>query len=170
MIKKKKLNGPKLERVTIENARLAFRNFSGKETAYNADGRRNFCVLLDEEAGENLTRLGWAVKWLQPREEGDEPQAYIKVNVSYKTTPPEVYMINSAGKTILNEDGIHVLDWVEFVNVDLIISPYNWDVNGKQGVSAYLKKMYATIAEDELAKKYANPLAAAIAHNSEDGD
>jgi hypothetical protein len=48
-----------------------------------------------------------------------------------------------------------MLDWAEFENIDLIVSGYDWDVNGKQGTKAYLKKMYVTLVEDELDRKYA---------------
>ena len=140
--------------IVIENARIGFRNFSGEEGRFNPKGKRNFCVFLDTELGEKLQDDGWNIKWLEPREEGDEPQAYLQVAVSYEHFPPKIVQITSRGQTILDEDMVGVLDWAEIENVDLIIRPYNWKVNGKSGVKAYLKTMYVTIYEDEFAQKY----------------
>ena len=33
--------------IVIENARIGFRNFSGKEGQFNPAGRRNFCVFIE---------------------------------------------------------------------------------------------------------------------------
>lgn len=140
--------------IVIENARIGFRNFSGAEGKFNPKGRRNFCVFLDTELGEVLQDDGWNIRWLEPREEEDEKQAFLQVAVSYNNIPPKIVQITSRGQTILDEDMVGVLDWAEIENVDVIIRPYNWEVSGKKGVKAYVKSMYVTILEDEFAHKY----------------
>lgn len=140
--------------IVIENARIGFRNFSGEEGKFNPKGRRNFCVFLDTELGEVLQDDGWNIRWLEPREEEDEKQAYLQVAVRYNNIPPKIVQITSRGQTILDEDMVGVLDWAEIENVDVIIRPYNWEVSGKKGVKAYVKSMYVTILEDEFAHKY----------------
>lgn len=160
----------RINNIVIENAQIRFRNFSGKPGKYNAEGRRNFCVLLDDDIVGPLKADGWNVKYLNPRDEGDLPQAYLQVAVSYDNIPPKIYLITSTGKTLLDEDSINILDWAEIENVDLIIRPYIWEVNDKSGVKAYCKSMYVTIVQDEFDKKYSDvPDSAASAMTYFDG-
>ena len=129
----------RLDNIVVENARLIFKNFAGEESKFNRAGNRNFCVILDGDSAEDLRQMGWNVKALRPREDEDEPK---------------VIMISGKTKTVLDEESIDTLDYAEIANVDLIIRPYHWEVNGKEGIKAYLKTMYVTIEQDVFAGKY----------------
>ena len=142
--------------VLMEGVRIIFRNFSGKEGQYNREGDRNFAVLLEDKIAEAMAADNWNVKWLRPRSEDEEesPQAYLPVSVNFKGRPPRIVLITSRGRTNLDEDTVETLDWVDIINVDLIVRPYEWTVNQKSGIKAYLQSIYVTIEEDPLEIKY----------------
>ena len=142
--------------VVIENARIVFRNFAGKEDMYNRQGDRNFCVLLDPVVAQQMSEDGWNIKTLKSKEEGVDDQPYIQVSVAFKGKPPRMVMISSQGRTEIDESACEMFDWVDIKVADLVIRPYEWVVNGKSGVKAYLKSLFLTIDEDELDRKYAD--------------
>jgi len=156
--------------LTIENARIYFRNFSGKEGKFNPAGRRNFCVFIDTPKAKELQDDGWNIKWLMPRDPDEDKQAYLQVTVSFAKLPPKIVTITANGKTLIDESTVNILDWAEISNADMIIRPYNYDVNGKRGVKAYLKTAYFTLAEDALEQKYQNVPDSAMAHLVDEED
>lgn len=139
----------------VEDAQIIFRNFAGKEGQYNREGDRNFAVILDEDVAKQMLADGWNVKYLAAREEGEEDTPYIQVTVNFNNRPPRVVMITSTSRTNLTDDSVEVLDWADIRMADLIARAYEWNVNGKTGIKAYLQSLFVTIEEDALERKYA---------------
>jgi hypothetical protein len=140
--------------VTIYNARLMWRNFSGNEAEKNPKGNRNFCIFLEDDTAKEMESDGWYVRWLQPRDEGDKPQGVLSVKVAFGNYPPLLVIISDGRQTKLNEDTVSMLDWAEIETCDVVLTPYNYNVSGRSGVKAYVKALYATLKVDDLAKKY----------------
>ena len=141
-----------VDNITIENARIVYRNLSGKPDKFNPQGgKRTFSVVIDDpKFAEDL------LKAFKPKddEEGD-PGHFLPVKVLYSDrSNPHIYLCTKKSKTMLNEETVGSLDYAEISSVDIVIRPYEYDVNGKQGVSAYVKTMYVNVVEDEFADKY----------------
>lgn len=158
------------EEFKMEDVRLIWRNFEGREGLYNDFGKRNFSIVLDEMEALEMIEAGWAVKRKDPKEEGDLPLYHLPVKVNFRSKrPPILVMISSKGRTNLDETTCALIDFAELLKVDLILNPYHWDVSGKQGIKAYLKKVYVTIYEDFLDLKYAD-VPDAVSYNEEEED
>ena len=146
----------KLE-VRIDNAKIAFRNFTGAEGKFNPAGNRNFCVFLPDDIGKDMEADGWNVRWLDSYP--DEPaQAMISVKLNFGNYPPNIHLVSDGKMTRLDEHNVNVLDFAELEQVDLILRGYEWNVSGKSGVKAYLKTGYFVLVVDQLAKKYSESL------------
>jgi hypothetical protein len=140
---------------TIRDAQITFLNFAGKESDYNPAGRRNFSIVLSEDEAEAMKNDGWAVKARPPRMPDGDWLYHLPVAVSYKgRSNPILFMVTSKGKTELDEETAGLLDDVIVDRADLTIRAYNWEVQGKKGVKAYLNEIYATLYESPLALEY----------------
>lgn len=147
-------------KLIIEDARLIFRNFEGRETPYNRGGDRNFCVLIDDpEDAAAIQDYGYNVKIRKPRDEEDEVTHYLKVNVSYKFRSPRVIMHTRKNATPMEEDSVKLLDDVDILSADMVINPYSWERPNASGVSAYLDTLHVMIQDDYFADKYADAYA-----------
>ena len=140
--------------ITIEGARLIFRNFSGEKSKYNSD--RTFDVVLEEELAKKLKADGWKVDFLEPRNEDEEGLWHIKVKVYFsedRSRWPQIVVISGGTKKRLGPKNVNVLDWASFENVDVCIRPYNYDFGGKTGVKAYVKSLWVTLRDDDMEMK-----------------
>jgi hypothetical protein len=152
--------GKKIEELSLEDVRIGFRNFEGKEGKYNRAGERSFSVFLEDHSlAEELYNEGWNVKFPKDRDDRvdpDEPayDPHMSVAVSFDRYPPQVILISNGNPTRLSEQELAMLDWAEIETVDLILRPYTWEVRGQTGIKAYLKKAYITIVQDKFAEKY----------------
>lgn len=157
--------------ISIANAQLGFRNFSGLEGAYNREGDRNFVIFLDPEYATQLADEGWNVKFPKVDDEPQDPedtfekQPYLQVTVAFNKFPARVFTVvydpqnpnaNPEGYTTvqLNEDTVSILDTALIKNADLVINPYNWTVNGRSGIKAYLKNLYVELDDSGFVNKY----------------
>ena len=132
---------------------IIFRNFAGKPDDYHRDGQMpNFWVVLTDEKAHELEEQGFNIKWKANRDGDNEGR--LQIFVRFDPFPPKVYQITTGGTTSLDQESIVALDFAELVKVDLVLSPYRYEVNGRAGVKAYLGKGYFTIQEDEFASQY----------------
>jgi hypothetical protein len=145
--------------VSLENVRIGFRNFEGREGMYNKKGERSFAVFLDRQTADELHAEGWNIKYPKDDGRGVDPDAdtrdpYLQVSVGFDFYPANVFLISNGTPTKLSEDEVLMLDWAEIENVDLVLRPYEWSVNRNSGIKAYLKSGYFTIVADRFAEKY----------------
>lgn len=140
----------------IDDARIIYRNFAGVGSKFNREGDRNFAVVIpNKETADKLLDEGWNVKVKPPRDEDDEPFMFLPVKIKFNDRGPSVYLRSGSRNIKLNEETIECLDNIDILSVDLDIRPYNWDVNGKTGRTAYLQAIHVTQEVDRFADRFA---------------
>ena len=138
------------DNLTFNNARIVFRNFTGRAGRFNAEGIRSFSVVIeDEEFAHQLEHDGWNVKWPKPREDGETLAPTLPVAVSFDPYPPRIKQVQEGGGEVwLDASNVFTLDDAEIITCSMVIRPYNYEVNGSTGVKAYLKDMKVEVARD----------------------
>lgn len=143
--------------INIEGAMIIWKNFSGERDKFNP-GKRGFSVVIDDTVmADELRQEGWNVKDRLLQEGADDSEQEwtlpVKLNMNRYT---QVWLIVGNHKTLLDEDTVSQLDVVDIVNCDISIRPYEWEMNGRTGITAYVDSMYVTIRENKFAEKYAD--------------
>ena len=140
----------------IEDARIIYRNFEGRGDKFNREGDRNFAVIIpSQEICDQLIEAGWNVKIKPPREDGDDPFMFLPVKIRFNARGPAAYVRSGDKITRLNEETIGMLDEIDIQSVDMDLRPFDWEVNGRVGRSAYLQAIEVTQSFDRFAAKYA---------------
>ena len=151
----------------IRNATIDYLNFSGKPNDYNAEGCRNFCLVLDDlDLVGKMIEDGWNMKPYKPSIDEDTKEAsqyYTQINVAYGSEwypDPEIVYVSDGGRkqNSIPEELIGDADNIYFSKIDLVIRlrEYNDKKTGEPRVKGYLQSMYAWIEEDDLKREYDN--------------
>ena len=139
-----------------------WRNMQGSPTDFSPAGNRTFAIALSDELAQALSEEGWTCIAFKQRDKNDPespilPRFKIKMNFG-GTVPPKVYVASSDGtrrtqvdETWLDDQNIDKrgIEWI-----DIAVNPYNWNVNGKEGCSAYLSELTIKLQEGAFDYKY----------------
>ena len=139
----------------IDDARIIFKNFEGRGDKFNREGDRNFSLLIeDPDTADALAERGWNVKIKPGRDEDEEPFMRLPVKVKFTEYGPNVYLRTGDRVNKLDEESIGCLDNIDIESVSMDIRPYDWEVNGRTGRTAYLQSMEVVQRIDRFAARY----------------
>jgi hypothetical protein len=145
------------DELTLRDIRIIYKNFAGRGGKFNAEGKRNFGIPLEEAQAIALHEAGWAVKE-RIKESGDH-MYHLPVTVKMDgRRPPKIFLITMSEnrRAQMTEENTFLVDDLEFDRIDVTLRPFNYDVNGNLGVAAYLKIFMGALHEDELELEYAH--------------
>ena len=146
----------------VEDARLVYQNFSGREGRYNPAGDKNFVIGFSEQdlvAGglsvNGLIEEGWNVKPSKRdnRNEYDDQEFTLAVAISNEYFPM-IQMHNGRVGKRLDEKSVTQLDKIEIETADLIMSPYRWEISGNVGIKAYVYQLFVMMGKSPFSTKW----------------
>lgn len=145
----------------IEDADIkwAWSHFDGRKDTFNDEGDYNFTIILPEEQAKELLTIpdGWAIKYHEPREEGDPGEYTLKAKISYRFEAPAIYILKGNRRFRATEEDLGDIKRATCEQIDVILSPSRWvRPNGETGVTAYVREMYVKIRESRFANKYSD--------------
>ena len=143
--------------ITIKDARLIYKNFSGAPDTFNRNGvQPNFSVVIPEEdVGYYRDDLLLNVKE-RITKEGDVFH-YLRIKVGKYA---EIYLGDDATNlSMLEPDEYSMLDGIRLSKCDLSISPSSYTSGRKSGTTVYLSEMFAfKEAKSDLYREWMNPV------------
>ena len=146
-----------INKIEIRGAKIARRNFRGEERRWqgkiiNAEGNRNFILILPDELVGDLIAEGWNVKQFKNGEDGEPGDYFINVKVNFSYKPPTIWLVSTKTdgtktRTRLDEDTVGELDFADIVDVKILVKPVvrQSTFTGEDMVTAYLETMYVEV-------------------------
>lgn len=143
----------------LEGVQLGYKNFEGREKKFNPAGKRNVMLFLSEEQAQAAEAFGFNVKRFDNSDINPEDQfpksPQLKVNIKYGAISPNITIVNSEnGPVALDEETVLTLDTADIEFADIVLSPYDWNVNGETGRTPYLKALYVGLDRNRFDDKY----------------
>lgn len=80
---------------------------------------------------------------------------YLPVKIKFNDRGPNVYLVTGERRNKLDKEAIGCIDDIDISSVSLDIRPYDWEVNGKVGRTAYLQAMQVIQEIDRFAARFA---------------
>lgn len=152
--------------IQMDDCRIIYRNFEGREDKYNRKGDRNFAVIIEtEEQADALVNdkneygAGWNVKVKPPRDEDEGPFMTLPVKVKFNGRGPAVWLVVGDNDPVkLDKEDVGMLDRIDIARVDLDIRPYDDIINGRPFRSAYLQSICVVqdLTRDRFAARFAS--------------
>lgn len=140
----------------IDGRDIMFKNFEGRGDTFNREGDRNFSLRLrDPDTADALIEKGWKVKIKDGREEDDGPFMRLPIKVKFTDYGPNVYLWTGNRRNELNEETIRMLDQIEIDHVNMDVRPYDWEINGRTGRTAYLQTIEVFQRVNRFDERYA---------------
>lgn len=146
--------------LSLEGVRIGYLNFEGRAQKFNKEGDRNITLFLTPEQEAKVSKAGYNVK--QPKEDLDrDPENTFKKDPTLQLAmkfegfqPAKVWVVSGSEPKLLSADTVSTLDTADIITSDVVIRPYDWEVNGDTGRKAYLKAIYVTLDRTPFDDKY----------------
>ncbi len=141
--------------LVVEDAKIIQRwsNFRGLPGRYNAEGNRNFDLVIPEEMVDGMRAAGWNIRETKGSEEYPS-EFYTNVNISWAKFPPSVIFYSGREDTRgteVDETVIGQLDTAEIERMDLAINlSYRTKDDGSTGIKGYVQSMDVWLYQDPI--------------------
>ena len=140
----------------IDGRDIIFKNFRGEGDKFNRQCDRNFSLRLrDTDTADAMLERGWNVRIKDDRDDEEGPFMRLPIKIKFSDYGPKVYLWTGNRRNELDEETIGCLDNIDIESVNMDIRPYDWEVNGRTGRTAYLQTIEVFQRVDRFAERYA---------------